>query len=1381
MSQDFHRFFINSYFNVQQNSNINMSNFNFDYILNIDLSLYPDFIGMDDFFNTATYVLDSNSELQTMNLSINQDFIISLLSYDYYKGRQKGIITYDLANVLVYTNPDYKTLSDVPSKFGYRMLEIIATKIFGNAQDYVLVENGINFYKTEQNSLISQIVTDMDNDFDKSNVLNDIFNIYKNSDSYNNQPGEHIFSFYNSIWEFPIFYTDNLVFIDGSGSSNFNGPNAGGSEIDNGIYNIPILLRFYGIGSNLPTNVTASGNNLNVEVNWIAPITDLMITGYLIKWTGGGIGSNTFLLNEITINDFNCSVAFEMEPLLNITFTISALFGNIIGKPSLQSNVISTVGIPETIRDLSTVSGYTKAYLSWTPPNDNGLPIISYKYYLNKEVISILPDSINGLSLWFDASDLSTITSFDNIVLNWTNKVDSNLSASTDSGTVSISPYPINNLNTIRFYNSSSLSIPTFIGNTYNVTLFFVINGNVPLNNPSGGYYIIYPDIGQHNLFIYYENSNYYLGYDRNTGPGEINYLISNTDETTFQVPTLISVEFGGNSTSLPNGLWINGVNHPIVLKNTGGLTIKSYNNLKIGSSKSDSLSYDLGELIMYTTPLTQSNRQNIEGYLSWKWGLQNNLPNNHPFTPNNNKIPSNVDPNVFIDIWLDASDNNTINLNESPITWTDKNQSIIFSGSNSSPFYENNSFTFNNSINNVYFTFPNNVLNNSSAYCISFVASFGNLGQFLLVKRNENTSTFFISIGALNSNILNNGRIYIFSNGLFTNSETVLKTNKLYLITIYYNGTNLDIRINGVEDSSTIGNFYIPDDTSVLSSFLGCGIQSYNASNTNWSLNEFIYCNSSLNLIDVETIEAYLNSKWNLQLNLSDQIVINNNNTYNYNGTIDLNDFSFLNLLETNTYVKDISNNLATSISNLYINSTYSINLSAVNSFGKGLLHNTISVITGIKFNYPTNLNGVSGINKVYLSWTPPLVNESIVSFKIYGPTILNIPLNAVYEYDSNIDLLDPIFLTLLDNNIIIVDINGNYASSFPNLISGDNNTFQVAAINTLETKKSNSITIIINGQPSEPLNLLVSLFNNTVTLHWQSPEDSGGSPIMSYTIELGSINKTLKLDELTFEDNYYSTIITNLEYDIFYTVYINANNSFNINGLIISDSFECTYVPPNPPINLSIVNTSNNSIYLRWQDSTYSPNYNGTYASYNLSLNPSNASGNLAINNGNYYHFNNLTPNTNYTISISTVDTSNNISIPSTITAFTGIKYANNINLLNQPNNEYLFIFSPGGLDDLSLTDYYLTIFDTNNIDIFNITFGVSFNNGVYDLSNKIWKILINEPLLALTEYTFNLQVFPNTFQSNVDSNREVNISLNIPLNSFYNFTIDISNNNN
>jgi hypothetical protein len=602
MPQNFYSYFINSYFNVEQNSNINMSNFNFDYILNIDLSLYPEFMNMDQFFNTATYLLNSNGQLQTMDLSINQDFIISLLSYDYYKGRQKGIITYDLANVLVYTNPDYKTLSDIPSKFGYRMLEIIATKIFGNAQDWVLVENGINFYKTDESSLITQIVTDIDNGFNNSTVLNNIFNIYKNSDSYNNQPGQHNFEFYNSIWEFPIFYTDNIGFIDGSETSNFNGPNAGGSEIDNGNYNIPILLRFYGIGSNLPTNVTASIFDLNVDLNWLAPVSDLIITGYVINWTGSGpgsgTGSRTFLLNEVTINDENCSVFFEIEPLLNITFTVSAMVGDIICPPSLPSNLVSI----------------------------------------------------------------------------------------------------------------------------------------------------------------------------------------------------------------------------------------------------------------------------------------------------------------------------------------SDSNRNLTF------------------------------------------------------------------------------------------------------------------------------------------------------------------------------------------------------------------------------------------------------------------------------------------------------------------------------------------------DDSLI--------------------------------TNKINSIKNIIND------------------------------------------NQT--------------------------------------------DNFEFIEILPNSPINLSIINVTSNSIYLRWQDNKYSQNYNGTYASYSLILNPSNVSGNLAINNGNNFHFNNLVPNLNYTISISTVDTSNNISIPAFINAFTGIKYANNINLLNQPNNQYLFIFTPGGLDNLSSTDYYLTIFDTNNVNVFNVSFGTSYNNGIYDSSNNIWKLLINEYLDAFTEYTFNLQVFPNTFQSNADINRELNISLQTPKNLFYDFTIDISNNN-
>jgi hypothetical protein len=38
-----------------------------------------------------------------------------------------------------------------------------------------------------------------------------------------------------------------------------------------------------------------------------------------------------------------------------------------------------------------------------------------------------------------------------------------------------------------------------------------------------------------------------------------------------------------------------------------------------------------IGEIIMVQTTDT-TTRQKIEGYLAWKWGLQANLPNDHPY-----------------------------------------------------------------------------------------------------------------------------------------------------------------------------------------------------------------------------------------------------------------------------------------------------------------------------------------------------------------------------------------------------------------------------------------------------------------------------------------------------------------------------------------------------------------------------------------------------------------------------------------------------------------------------------------------------------------------------------------------------------------------------
>ena len=204
---------------------------------------------------------------------------------------------------------------------------------------------------------------------------------YQNSPQYDNTPGTHNFEFYNSIWEFPMFYSDTVSFVDGESTSNFNGPNMGGSEVDNGSYNIPILLRFWGVGGNSPLNVTAVGSGLSVTITWNPPETFENITGYKIKWTGNN--SQTFLINQIIINiDGTNSITIDnLTGGGSITFTVTAISGSILSVESLPSNSINLVGPPATISNLSGISGYTKAYLTWTPPLNNGSDITGYKFF----------------------------------------------------------------------------------------------------------------------------------------------------------------------------------------------------------------------------------------------------------------------------------------------------------------------------------------------------------------------------------------------------------------------------------------------------------------------------------------------------------------------------------------------------------------------------------------------------------------------------------------------------------------------------------------------------------------------------------------------------------------------------------------------------------------------------------------------------------------------------------------------------------------------------------------------------------------------------------------------------------------------------------------
>ena len=39
-----------------------------------------------------------------------------------------------------------------------------------------------------------------------------------------------------------------------------------------------------------------------------------------------------------------------------------------------------------------------------------------------------------------------------------------------------------------------------------------------------------------------------------------------------------------------------------------------------------------IGEIVAFNTQLVDIQRQQIEGYLAWKWGLRSSLPTTHPY-----------------------------------------------------------------------------------------------------------------------------------------------------------------------------------------------------------------------------------------------------------------------------------------------------------------------------------------------------------------------------------------------------------------------------------------------------------------------------------------------------------------------------------------------------------------------------------------------------------------------------------------------------------------------------------------------------------------------------------------------------------------------------
>jgi len=229
---------------------------------------------------------------------------------------------------------------------------------------------------------------------------------------------------------------------------------------------------------------------------------------------------------------------------------------------------------------------------------------------------SFSPITVTGCAMWLDGTDpagTNVKPSNGATVSTWVDKsgTGTNLTA------VGTPTYTLSN-SSVYVNGGSYLQNTNFNFTTY--TLFIVsvqTSGNGPLytnNTTTGGYSGFFPNF----------NGSYYLVQADN------NWIAAGGSPFANGTTYMYSIQYD----SLNNiNLWSTGSISPVITGTAGTIT---RNKFLLGNRNSsgyvDNMTGNIFEVIQYNTTLSTLQRQQIEGYLAWKWGLQANLPANHPY-----------------------------------------------------------------------------------------------------------------------------------------------------------------------------------------------------------------------------------------------------------------------------------------------------------------------------------------------------------------------------------------------------------------------------------------------------------------------------------------------------------------------------------------------------------------------------------------------------------------------------------------------------------------------------------------------------------------------------------------------------------------------------
>lgn len=239
---------------------------------------------------------------------------------------------------------------------------------------------------------------------------------------------------------------------------------------------------------------------------------------------------------------------------------------------------------------------------------------------------------ISGLSLWLDAADSSTISLTGSNVTQWRDKTAS-IAFQGSSTNQTIATTARNGLFPIQFNGAGFLSNSTFVYTLNNRSAFMVVAENSAgansgfLSFASSG-----SDYNQLNTMVYESG---YKPYPQNfsivtgLGIGGMNLYTGTNTPTPFALYN--DTYASGSDILYKNGSQVATATTAATFSNSTGLYLGS--RMTSGSPSNNYLSGVIAEVVLFNRALTTTERQQVEGYLAWKWGLQSSLPVGHPYT----------------------------------------------------------------------------------------------------------------------------------------------------------------------------------------------------------------------------------------------------------------------------------------------------------------------------------------------------------------------------------------------------------------------------------------------------------------------------------------------------------------------------------------------------------------------------------------------------------------------------------------------------------------------------------------------------------------------------------------------------------------------------